>query len=283
MNDTLRTYGERFFGLHDHDYGPGPARTLFRILLGTLVFLLPFSLIFVPFRLLPGMLAWMSAASIVLYGMAVLFSELRLGSAGTTLARFAVIACLFFFIEWAGVSSGFPFGVYTYTDRLAPTFAGVPLAMAFAWYTVLITSWRIAQSAAAAAGFWRNTGVITLGAALLATALDLLLEPMAAFVHDYWRWSGGSVPLQNYAAWFLLSAAAVLLLEIHDRLRNTAPPALPHTRSAAILYVMQVLVFVVSALVAGHVAETVLALALIAALLAPQRKRLASIHRSIGS
>jgi putative membrane protein len=31
------------------------------------------------------------------------------------------------------------------------------------------------------------------------------MEP-AAIALDYWHWEGGSIPAQNYAAWFLIAA-----------------------------------------------------------------------------
>jgi uncharacterized membrane protein len=35
-------------------------------------------------------------------------------------------------------------------------------------------------------------------------AYDVLLEPVA--IHfDFWSWEGGSIPLQNYAAWWIIA------------------------------------------------------------------------------
>jgi putative membrane protein len=40
--------------------------------------------------------------------------------------------------------------------------------------------------------------------ATLVTLYDFLLEPFATQVKHYWVWESGSIPLQNYVAWWVL-------------------------------------------------------------------------------
>ena len=42
---------------------------------------------------------------------------------------------------------------------------------------------------------------------------DLLLEPVAIQL-DFWSWGGSGIPLQNYLAWFLISAIFITIWRI---------------------------------------------------------------------
>ena len=56
-------------------------------------------------------------------------------------------------------------------------------------------------------GFW----AIVLDGALLATAFDWLMEPVAVKL-GFWTWLGdGAIPFKNYWSWFLVSAFLLLL------------------------------------------------------------------------
>jgi putative membrane protein len=46
--------------------------------------------------------------------------------------------------------------------------------------------------------------------AIILVILDLLIEPVA-IQFDYWSWANGSIPTQNYIAWFVFSFACLLL------------------------------------------------------------------------
>lgn len=58
----------------------------------------------------------------------------------------AVILMASWFIEYWGVTTGFPFGDYRYTGILAPHIGGVPLAIMFAWFTLAAGSLLAADS-----------------------------------------------------------------------------------------------------------------------------------------
>ncbi len=45
--------------------------------------------------------------------------------------------------------------------------------------------------------------------ALICTAYDFVLEPFATGAKQYWIWRDGTIPLQNYAAWFVVSGLLV--------------------------------------------------------------------------
>ena len=121
----------------------------------------------------------------------------------------ACVALLGFAVEALGVRFGVPFGRYVYTDALRPQMLGVPLVMGPAWM-VLVAFGRDAAARLRLRG-WKAT----VFAALLTTATDLVIDPLAANRLGYWRWvDGGSyygVPLVNFAGWLLTALVACRL------------------------------------------------------------------------
>ncbi len=105
-------------------------------------------------------------------------------------------ALIGFASELIGVHSGVPFGTYRYTTVLGPAVAGVPLAIAFAWVVL------IDFALAAGRQWWR--------AALLMTAADLVIDPLASGPLHYWQWlqpgSYYGVPMVNFAGWLIVCA-----------------------------------------------------------------------------
>jgi len=103
-----------------------------------------------------------------------------------------------FLIEVIGVKTGFIFGDYSYGKTLGIKIFETPLIIGLNWVFVILgaslSAKRIFSNRFAAAFF----------TAFLAVIFDFLLEPVAVNL-DYWSWSGGIIPLQNYAAWFIIS------------------------------------------------------------------------------
>lgn len=118
-----------------------------------------------------------------------------------------------FLAEAVGVATGAIFGDYTYGPTLGWAWRGVPLIIAFNWVMVVNGAVCIAgRIVSPVAGFWRTPALVLLAGAI-ATAFDFLMEPVAIRL-DYWSWTAGAIPLQNYAAWFVL---AVILAALHPR------------------------------------------------------------------
>ena len=116
----------------------------------------------------------------------------------------AVVLCCSHLIEWYGVRSGLVFGVYRYGNVLQPQLAGVPVAIGFAWVILVWASAALAQRILPQR--WAACApVMVLTIALLMTGFDRIMEP-AAVKLGYWSWQEGSIPLQNYLAWFAISA-----------------------------------------------------------------------------
>ena len=138
-----------------------------------------------------------------------------------TLGIFAIVAVVGWLAEFSGSATGFPFGAYSYTNRLQPQLGHVPLVIPLAWFMMLPPAWAVATlllgGDSRTVSLWR----FALLSALAFTAWDLFLDPqMVAW--DLWIWEnpGGyfGIPWSNYAGWLLVSAAMTLLIR---------PPRMP--------------------------------------------------------
>lgn len=120
----------------------------------------------------------------------------------------AIIFTASWFIEYWGVNTGIPFGSYTYTHVLSPLIGGVPLAIMFAWFTVTANSLLAARYFLN--GFSEISAVLIASIFILAT--DILLEPFASFVNNFWVWSDSAIPIQNFISWFIIGLIFVTIL-----------------------------------------------------------------------
>lgn len=107
------------------------------------------------------------------------------------------VAAIGFAVEWVGVVVGMPFGSYHYTDALAPRIAGVPLVMGAAWLVLFAYARQMARSPWIAAAWM--------------TAIDLVIDPLAANALGFWTWDNPGpyygIPWSNFAGWFGVSLA----------------------------------------------------------------------------
>ncbi|GAB3180778.1 hypothetical protein GCM10027291_48940 [Telluribacter humicola] len=109
-----------------------------------------------------------------------------------------------FFVEVAGVHTGLIFGSYQYGSALGWKVWEVPLVIGSNWLMLTYASGSICDRLSAPA--W----VKALIAAALMVGLDILIEPVAIEL-DFWSWNSATIPLQNYVAWYVVSALLLLL------------------------------------------------------------------------
>jgi len=109
-----------------------------------------------------------------------------------------------YLIEVLGVHTGTIFGQYSYGAGLGPKLWSVPPIIGANW---LILSYccgsvfnQLPVSVALKIGLASTTMVI----------LDLCIEPVATQL-DFWVWNNQCAPLQNYIAWWIVSAALLSL------------------------------------------------------------------------
>jgi putative membrane protein len=160
---------------------------------------------------LPSWLTWANSFYLILGGFtALVWLRLQMGLRNTILF-FLICGGVSGFAEWFGVTTGWWFGTYSYSEQFAPFLFGVPLAIPFAWCMILIIShWAL-----------RGTRMMDLAfVALFAVAIDLLLDPVAV-VQGYWLWekttsfSFYEVPWTNFASWWI---TAFIILQLTRRL-----------------------------------------------------------------
>jgi putative membrane protein len=112
-----------------------------------------------------------------------------------------------FGVEVLGVHTGLVFGEYSYGQTLGWKWLEVPVIIGCNWLFLLIGT----------AGFVHRLRIapalrVAIGAALM-TAMDVLIEPVAIYL-GYWDWAGGTPPLQNYLAWFVVSLLMHSLFQV---------------------------------------------------------------------
>lgn len=117
-------------------------------------------------------------------------------------------------IEAIGVSTGFPFGSYSYTEAWPPIIplpGGhlFPLAVPLAWLLVAGASWVIL-------GRWLDGIPRILGCGLLTMIIDIPLEDVMTKGLGYWRWHElGPIfgaPLMNSVGWLGTGLICALIL-----------------------------------------------------------------------
>jgi putative membrane protein len=105
--------------------------------------------------------------------------------------------------EVVGVRFGFLFGEYYYTEILQPQIFGAPVVMACAWLALIAYLRQMLQPAGLPG--W----IELILAALWMTAIDLVIDPLAAGQLGYWRWRENGIyygiPAHNFVGWFVVS------------------------------------------------------------------------------
>jgi putative membrane protein len=151
--------------------------------------------------------SWLASAFLAVAGAIVLCA---IASRGEFVCLCAV-AAFGLLVELCGVSYGVPFGRYAYTGVLRPTLFGVPVVMAFAWLTLV----AYVQQAVLRLRLPMWAGALV--AAAWMTAIDLVIDPLAANQLGYWRWvergNYYGIPLTNFAGWFVASLSIFALLQ----------------------------------------------------------------------
>jgi len=182
----------------------------------------------------PDGLQWTGTAFLGLAGFIMLVSV-----EPETRRRYAACGLLGFGAELTGVHTGFPFGTYMYTDRLAPIVWEVPVIITAAWITLTVYVWHAVQPLALV----RPLKIAVASAWMV--ALDLVIDPLAAGPLGYWIWmhegAYAGIPVTNFAGWFLVSLFVF----------SVAPKVVSIRTSVRVMGLSIVVFFVVLAFVYG--------------------------------
>lgn len=140
-----------------------------------------------------------------------------------------------FIIEWIGVKTGLVFGHYYYGKNLGLLLFDIPLIIGVNWLLLSYSSSILAQRVMLY--FSLSASVIhqSLLASFLMVLVDMFIEPVASAC-GFWFWKDGSIPIQNFVAWFVFSFAFNYLFA---RLKISSKNII-----APFLFVIQLLFFV---------------------------------------
>jgi uncharacterized membrane protein len=209
-------------------------RLLFTLLFALFCFAYPLAVTGVAFDVHPSFsLAWAGSALLLLEGTLLMVAAMLMYGWRRGFCAGLIVMAVSYFVEAIGVQTGFPFGAYHYTAILSPRLpGGVPLAVLFAWVLIVfgVYGWVHVEK------YSLNIRRALLGA-LLATLLDVEIEPVAAHLEHYWEWLAPGrvnyygVPLMNFVAWFVVAWVLLVLIDgifpqitgYSSRLVNSAP------------------------------------------------------------
>lgn len=128
--------------------------------------------------------------------------------------------------EIIGVNTGVLFGDYAYGTVMGPKLLGVPFLIGMNWFVVVfccgslmhkLNKVMLAKYEAPIPVAIIKWSVIIDGA-VLTTFFDWLMEPVAIKL-GFWTWDGDTIPMLNYACWFVISA---ILLAVQQQLKIKA-------------------------------------------------------------
>jgi len=140
----------------------------------------------------------------------------------------------FFFLAFAtgmlteiiGVNTGILFGDYAYGTVMGPKFMGVPFLIGMNWFLIVFCCGLLMQQLNKVMLAKYEAPIpraivkwsVVIDGAVMATFFDWLMEPVAIHL-GFWTWEGGTIPMLNYACWFVISA---ILLAIQQQLKIKA-------------------------------------------------------------
>jgi uncharacterized membrane protein len=113
-----------------------------------------------------------------------------------------------------GAATGMPFGPYVYTAAIGYAYQGVVAwPMPLIWVVILLNSRGVARLMLRPWRKLRNYGFWVIGLTVLLTVLfDLVLEPFAARVRNYWVWQPTKIPfawagtpVTNFLGWAVVA------------------------------------------------------------------------------
>lgn len=121
---------------------------------------------------------------------------------------FSIITYLVgFWVEFLGVHTKIIFGEYTYGPTLGLALGEIPLLIGLNWFLLIYLTGSFFNQ-------WKMSLPlkVILGATTM-LLLDIFIEPVAIH-HRFWSWTNSEIPLQNYIAWFVISAMLLIFFYV---------------------------------------------------------------------
>ena len=163
------------------------------------------------FRLVPDIASRpvFSYVFVVLFAVPSLFFLVRWLGGDRSVVLLLVLALFSYGVEYVGLVTGFPYGVFGYGSLMGAKIAGVlPVLLPFAYLPLVF------GACALAVHFARRAWVRVLVATGFLVLFDLVLDPGAVAL-GLWSFAAGGwyygVPLSNFAGWLLSGVFACSL------------------------------------------------------------------------
>lgn len=164
--------------------------------------------------------AWLAfSPALLVFGTAMLRFPLAAAIAPEldrrALAVLAALCGYTYLIEHVGVTTGWPYGAFSYGVELGPMVAGVPLALPLFFLPLVLNAYFLAL---ALLGERARAPHLRLPAAVgLVLLVDCVLDPGAVAL-GFWSYADGGlyygIPLSNYLGWALSGSVAVVALDV---------------------------------------------------------------------
>ncbi|MBZ9778058.1 carotenoid biosynthesis protein [Psychroflexus sp. CAK8W] len=111
---------------------------------------------------------------------------------------FILFGVLGIYAEYLGVTFGLFFGEYAYGDNFGPKIFEVPILIGINWAMLTFICGAVANHLS------DNIFLKSLLGTFMMLFLDLFMEKVAP-IFDFWEFSGGYAPIDNYIAWGIIS------------------------------------------------------------------------------
>lgn len=111
---------------------------------------------------------------------------------------FILFGSLGIFAEYLGVTFGLFFGEYAYGENFGPKIFEVPILIGINWAMLTIICGAVANRVS------ENIFLKSLLGTFMMLFLDLFMEKIAP-IFDFWEFSDGYAPIDNYIAWGIIS------------------------------------------------------------------------------
>lgn len=136
-----------------------------------------------------------------------------------------IVTAYSYFIEFVGITTGFPYGEFMYGVELGPMVQGIPLALPIFFIPLILNSVLLTSL------FGINGTVKSLAVSLgVLVLVDSVLDPAAVSL-GLWEYSKAifyGVPVSNFLGWILSGTFSILVLKaglntekLTDRLQKT--------------------------------------------------------------
>ncbi|MFG6149103.1 carotenoid biosynthesis protein [Halobacillus sp. B23F22_1] len=185
-------------------------------------------IILLTFDWLPPWLEWANSVFLITAGVigGIYFTQLYSVIKGIGYSLLIIVVSIY--VEHLGVETGFLFGEYLYNENFGLKIADTPITIGFAWLLIIGCSHEIARGVTVSLNGWLKWASFLILASLLAVTMDLILDPVAYHVQEYWLWEGSGVyydiPFSNFAGWFILAFIFHALHFVFSRQLSTSSP-----------------------------------------------------------